>query len=270
MTPAGGIRRYRRGGHGRRTSVEYVSGRNGDDVTHSRANPLVSLCAATLLALLVGGCAPAGEGDELDGELERVSISHRMTMEPEAWRTGPVTGGGRLEFVPTGYRMTAGGWPLVSPSQDPAAVDLDPVIVEARLSKVHGSGLYGVACGVTASSAYVFVVGEQADGEPYYGIALLEDGSARVLGDSNAQGRAPAEEVLPERLRGTAVTVQARCSSGGSSGPARLRLAVGGEQLLDIEAPDGEPTGQVGLVALSRIADDLVVDVDRVSVRSPS
>lgn len=213
--------------------------------------------------MMLAACTGSPGDGGLAGTAGTVSRHQEMSTKPSTWQATTLPGGGRLEFVRTGYRMTARGWPVVSPSQDPDALDLDPVRVEATFERISGAGLSGVACAVTEQGAYVFVVGSQEDGRPYYGIALLKDGRARVLRDSADSGSAPAEEVLAP---GVEARVGAHCRSGEKSGTAMLGMTVDGQQLLDIEVTDGEPVGQVGLVALSRTTAELVVDVREVTI----
>lgn len=189
-----------------------------------------------------------------------------MSSHPTTWETGPVSDSATLEFTDEHYRMTAGGWPLLSPSMDERAVDLDPVSVEATFEPVSGEGLYGVACAVTSEASYVFVVGRQESGQPYYAIAMLtQDGTAEVLRDSGAPGSLDPAQVVS---RARTAPIEGRCRSGDEPGAAVLELLVGGEPVIAAEVFHGEPEGQVGLVALSRSADELVVDVEDVTIRS--
>jgi hypothetical protein len=224
-----------------------------------------------LCGSLLTGCAGNGTpapDDTGETRPSPLSIEYEMNSGPGEWKTGELEAGASLAFTGDGYRMTAGTWPLVSPDVDTRAVDLDPVAIDATFQPVSGTGLYGVACAVTAHDAYIFVVGVRADGLPYYGIAHLLDGVARVLRDSDSPGSTPAAQILP--ASGPA-EVTADCRSSPQSEAALLGLTVGNIQLLTIEASQGPPTGQVGLVALSRVPGaSLVVDVGAVTVRGPS
>ncbi|WP_461022317.1 hypothetical protein [Thalassiella azotivora] len=219
---------------------------------------------AVAVASLLAGCAAAS--DDEPEPVAGVTLQHVMAEEPPSWQTGLLEAGARLQYVDGAYRMTATGWPLVSPNQDRRAVDLDPVVVDAGLRLVSGTGLYGVACGVTEDSAYVFVVGSQPGGTPYYGVATLRDGVARVLQDSSTSPTAPPG---PQAGPGTVTRVGGRCSAGDEPGTAVLQMAVDGREVLTVEADEGEPRGQVGLVALSRSEQPLVVDVLDVGIAGP-
>ena len=195
-----------------------------------------------------------------------VTIDDSMTGSNDHWDTGEFGPTARLEFVDGVYRMTAGGWPLISPSKDVRAVGLDPVSIEAAFGRVVGTGLFGVACAITGTTAYLFVVGSQTDGTPYYGIALLEGGFARSLRDSTVSDDPPAAEIWQP---GRSSTVKAHCERGAGLDQAVLELSVDGQRVVQAQSANGAPTGQVGLVAVSRSQDAFVVDVHRVTVRSP-
>lgn len=238
-------------------------------------------CSAVLLTALVASCVagcsgsgarePMGEGTSADsvqppsGSVS-LAINDSMADSHEHWDTGEFGSTARLEFVDGVYRMTAGGWPLISPSKDTRTFGLDPVSIEAAFGQVVGTGLYGVACGITGVTAYLFVVGSQTDGTPYYGIALLEGGYARSLYDSTVNDHPPAADIWQP---GSRSTVAAQCERGSGVDQALLELSVDGQKVAQAQSSNGVPTGQVGLVAVSRSEDaPLVVDVRSVTVRS--
>ena len=195
-----------------------------------------------------------------------LAINDSMSGSNGHWDTGEFGATARLEFVDGVYRMTAGGWPLISPSKDIRAAGLDPVSIEAAFGRVVGTGLFGVACAITGTTAYVFVIGAQTDGTPYYGIAWLDGGFAHSLRDSTVSDDPPAAEIWQS---GRSSTVKAHCERGAGVDQAVLELSVDGQRVVEARAANGAPTGQVGLVAVSRSQDALVVDVHSVTVRSP-
>ena len=154
-----------------------------------------------------------------------VAINDSMADANDHWDTGTFGATARLEFVDDVYRMTAGGWPLISPSKDTRTVGLDPVSIEAAFGRVVGTGL-----------------------------------------DSTVSEHPPAAEIWQPGRRSI---VEAHCERGAGVDQALLELSVDGRKVAEAQSSNGAPTGQVGLVAVSRSEDPLVVDVLTVTVRSP-
>ncbi|HUR09302.1 MAG TPA: serine/threonine protein kinase, partial [Nonomuraea sp.] len=121
-----------------------------------------------------------------------------------------------------------------SPSSTPTPMLPQTVVVgvTAQVKRTVGTGEYGVYC-------------HNANDGTYYEFALDTSGMARIRRIFNGSGGTLAQPVQVDGVGSKAVRIEASCEQNGTT--VRLTMWVNGEQIHQVDDPNGIGNGYVGL-----------------------